>query len=164
MVAAFIAKRIAFNQQRSFSRFIIRLSVVATVISVMVMIVTLAFTNGFQREVGRKVFSFLGHIRIQEKQPMKAIIAEEIPLLMDSVLVQKIRQNPAVKQIHPFSTKYAILKTTDELEGVLLKGYNAEYDLIFLSDSSNRGAPLLSTIVPIAARSCCRSTRRSSCN
>ncbi len=142
MVAAFIAQRIAFNQQRSFSRFIIRLSVVATVISVMVMIVTLAFTNGFQREVGRKVFSFLGHIRIQEKQPIKAIIAEEIPLLMDSLLVQKIRQNPAVKQVHPFSTKYAILKTTDELEGVLLKGYNAEYDFDFFKRFIKQGRPI----------------------
>ena len=128
MVAAFIANRIAFNQQRSFSRFIIRLSIVATIISVMVMIVTLAFTNGFQAEVSRKVFSFLGHIRIQEKQPAKAIIAEEIPLRMNDSLEQTIRQNPAVQQIHPFSTKYAILKTPEEIEGVLLKGYNRSYD------------------------------------
>lgn len=127
-VAGFIANRIAFNQQRSISRFIIRLSIVATVISVAVMIVTLAFANGFQRTVSEKVFSFWGHIRIQEKQPYKALIAEEIPIEAYPELVQQVKQNPAVKTIAPFATKYAILKSGEQIEGVLLKGIDKNYD------------------------------------
>ena len=138
-VAAFIANRIAFNQQRSFSRFIIRLSIVATVISVAVMIVTLAFANGFQEQVSQKVFSFWGHIRIQEKQPFKALIAEEIPLEKNDSLIDEIRRNPKVKSIHPFATKYAILKTKDEIEGVLLKGLDSTYDFNHLSRFMREG-------------------------
>ncbi len=44
------------------------------------MIVTLALANGFQEAVSQKIFSFWGHIRIQEKQPGKAIISEEIAI------------------------------------------------------------------------------------
>jgi lipoprotein-releasing system permease protein len=131
-VAGFIANRIAFNQQRSFSRFIIRLSIVATVISVAVMIITLAFANGFQEEVSQKVFSFLGHIRIQEKQPFKALIAEETPLERNDSLVDEIRKDPAIESIYPFSTKYTILKTKDEIEGVLLKGFDNGYNFSHL--------------------------------
>lgn len=138
-VASFIANRIAFNQQRSFSRFIIRLSIVATVISVMVMIVTLALANGFQEKVAQKIFSFWGHIRIQEKQPDKAVIAEETPISKNDSLIMAIKKNPEVLSIHPFATKYAILKTKDEIEGVLLKGLDSTYDYSHLKDFMQEG-------------------------
>jgi lipoprotein-releasing system permease protein len=127
-VASFIANRIAFNRQKSFSRFIIRLSIVATVISVAVMIVTLAFTNGFQETVSQKVFSFWGHIRVQYKQPMKSSIAEEEQIEKNDTVVQAMRQNPKLVSIHPFATKYAILKTRDEIQGVLMKGLDSTYN------------------------------------
>jgi lipoprotein-releasing system permease protein len=127
-VASFIANRVAFNRQKSFSRFIIRISTVATVISVAVMIVTLAFTNGFQETVSQKVFSFWGHIRVQYKQPLKASIAEEEQIEKNDTVVKLIKQNKDVVSIHPFATKYAILKTKEEMEGVLMKGLDSSYD------------------------------------
>ncbi|MBL7737771.1 MAG: ABC transporter permease [Chitinophagaceae bacterium] len=141
-VAGFIANRIAFNQQRSFSRFIIRLSIVATVISVAVMIITLAFANGFQETVSQKVFSFWGHIRVQEKQPYKALIAEEIPIQKNDTLAGAISHNPEVLSIHPFATKYAMLKTKDEIEGVLVKGLDNTYDFDHLKPFIKEGRPI----------------------
>ncbi|MCZ2459080.1 MAG: ABC transporter permease [Chitinophagales bacterium] len=138
-VAGFIANRIAFNQQRSFSRFIIRLSIVATVISVMVMIVTLALANGFQEKVADKIFSFWGHIRIQERQPDKAVIAEETPITKNDTLIQEIKKNPDVVSIHPFATKYAILKTKEDIEGVLLKGLDSTYNYDHLKQFMQSG-------------------------
>ncbi len=147
-VAAFIANRIAFNTspgpggKKSFSRFIIRLSTVATVISVAVMIVTLAFANGFQETVSQKIFAFWGHIRVQEKQPDKAIISEETPIIKNDSLIKIISQNPEVQSIYPFATKYAILKTTDEIEGVLLKGFDSTYNFSHLQPFIKAGRPI----------------------
>ncbi len=138
-IASFIARRIAFNQQKSFSRFIIRLSIAATAISVMAMIITLSFLNGFQETVSHKVFSFWGHIRVGLRQPMKSSIAEEEPIEAMDTLARKIRQMPGVASIHPFATKNAILKTADELEGVLVKGLDKAYDTMHMKSFMKQG-------------------------
>ena len=138
-ISSFIARRIAFNRQKSFSRFIIRLSIAATVISVAVMIVTLSFVNGFQETVSGKVFSFWGHIHIQYRQPMRAAIAEDIPIEQKDTLANEIRHMPQVQSIHPYATKYAILKTTDEMEGVLMKGVDTAYNFSNLSAFLQKG-------------------------
>jgi lipoprotein-releasing system permease protein len=91
------------------------------------MIITLSFVNGFQNTVSQKVFSFWGHVRVQYRQPMKANIAEEVPIEKNDVLYRAIKGLPGVASVHPFATKYAILKTTEEMEGVLLKGFDSAY-------------------------------------
>ncbi|HNU16075.1 MAG TPA: ABC transporter permease, partial [Chitinophagaceae bacterium] len=111
----------------------------ATIISVAVMIITLALANGFQEAVSQKVFSFWGHIRIQEKQPGKAIISEETPIYKNDSLITSILQNPEVKSIHPFATRYAILKTTDDIEGVLVKGFDDSYNFDNLQQFVKQG-------------------------
>lgn len=127
-IASFIARRIAFNRQRSFSRFIIRLAIGATAISVAVMIMTLAFVNGFQEAVSQKIFSFWGHIRVQHYEQYKAAIAEESPIQKNDSIVNALLHIEGVNRVQSFATKYAILKTPETIEGVLFKGVGREYN------------------------------------
>lgn len=127
-VASFIATRIAFNNQRSFSRFIIRLATAATALSVAAMIITISFVSGFQEAVGQKVFSFWGHLRIQQYQEDKAIVAEETPLEQNDTVVQVVKSMPGVKSIQVFTTKSAVLEKNKEIEGILFKGVDSHYD------------------------------------
>lgn len=127
-IAAFIARRIAFNQQRSFSRFVIRLSIGATVISVAVMILTLAFANGFQKTISQKVFSFWGHVRVQSYNGARVSIAEETPIAKNDSVLNLKKIDPEIKTVQAFATKNAILKTSATIEAVLLKGVEKDYD------------------------------------
>ena len=133
-VAGFIAKRVAFNQQRSFSRFIIRLSIGATVISVAVMILTLAFASGFQKTISNKIFSFWGHVRIQNFEAMKVSIAEETPITRNDSVTSLNQRFPEIKTIQAFATKNAILKTSETIEGVMFKGIEKDYDFSNMKD------------------------------
>src|SRR3954470_5998169 len=118
-IAVFIARRIAFNAQQSFSRFIIRLAVTATAVSVSAMIITLAFVNGFQETVSQKVFSFWGHIRLQQYEPSKALVAEESPLVKNDSVITALKGLAHIRSIQGFATKSAVLQQQTNIEGIL---------------------------------------------
>jgi lipoprotein-releasing system permease protein len=103
------------------------------------MIITLSFVNGFQETVSNKVFSFWGNVRVGYRQPMKATIAEEEPIDGNDTLVDSIRRMPQVRSIHPFATKYAILKAPTEIEGVLVKGLDSSYDTVHMKGFMKQG-------------------------
>ena len=96
------------------------------------MIVALALVNGFQETVSNKVFSFSGHIRVQFKQVLRGPVTEEIPIEINPKATAAIKNDPRVKSIHPYATRYAILKAKDAMEGVLIKGLNEEFDFNLL--------------------------------
>src|ERR1700733_11030514 len=98
-VASFIARRIAFNRQQSFSRFIIRLAIAATIISVAAMLLTLAFTNGFQYAIAQKVFNLWGDIRVRHYSPGQDAIAEESPLEKNDTVLRALRSDPDITTI-----------------------------------------------------------------
>lgn len=122
-----MARRIAWNPQRSFARFIMRISIIATAISVAVMIIAVSLVNGFQDAVREKVFGFWGHIRIQERQAPRSLISEEIPIVHNPALVDTIRKNSGVRSIHAFATRYGVLKTEEEMEGLMIKGVDRSF-------------------------------------
>ncbi|WP_295231623.1 FtsX-like permease family protein [Sediminibacterium sp.] len=132
----FIAKRLAFSKQQSFSRFIIRLSVGATTVGIAAMIITLCFVNGFQQAVADKVYSFWGHIRVQHFEPDKSMMAEEVPINRDIKVEKLIESQKEVSKIQAFATKSAVLEFHKNIEGVLIKGIEANYD-------SNRIKPFI---------------------
>jgi lipoprotein-releasing system permease protein len=103
------------------------------------MIVTVALVNGFQETISQKIFSFWGHIRVTDKQPLKSTIAEEFPITKNDTAFAAIKNNPDVQSIHPFATRYAILKTKDEMEGVLIKGLDPSYHFNHLQQFMKEG-------------------------
>lgn len=126
-IAAFIARRVAFNPERSFSRFIVRLSVTATVISVAVMIITIAFAGGFQQTISNKIFSFFGHVRVQDYNALQYSVAEDLPLKKNDSVYRLPTFYPEIRKVQAYATKNAVLKTAETIEGVLFKGVEKDY-------------------------------------
>lgn len=164
-VAYFIAQRVAFNSQQRFSKIIIRIAIAAIALSVAVMIAATSLVAGFKQEISEKVFGFWGHIQIIHFESNRSF--EVVPIRKDSTLVEQLKaaqgvQYPEpvyflgrlmhfnrttqtqgrIRQVQVFAEKAGIIKTGDELEGIVLKGIGEDYDWSFFRDYLKSGDTL----------------------
>lgn len=109
-----IAKRISFQPQKSRTSFIVRLSIIATTISVAAIIICFSIVNGFQASISNKVYSFWGNIQIGSNNGTS--------LETDTVLQQKILQLNGVQAITPFAIQTGVISFQNEMEGIIIKG------------------------------------------
>lgn len=126
-VSLFIARRIVGNRQPSFAGFIIKIAAIATGISVATMVVTLSMVNGFQYEVAEKVYSFWGHVRIQNLEPYRTMVAEESPMLRTNQIDTLVKAESEFKHAHAFVARSVVLRSQTQFEGVLMKGVEAPF-------------------------------------
>ncbi len=122
----FIAKRLALGDKKSFSRFIIRIAMVAIALSVAVMIVSTCMVSGFSKEIKERIFGFWGEIHITNFDNNESF--ETTPIKKEQVFLDKIRKANDVRNVAPFIIKAGILKTKSEIEGIALKGVDKDYD------------------------------------
>lgn len=123
-VSYYIAKRLVFHQQRGFSRFIIIISLVATLLSVATMIVSSSMVKGFRHEIANKIYGFWGHIQIRSFETFNGY--DDEPLAYDATLVQTIKSLDEVQSTGAFALKPCILKTENEIESLILKGVDEQ--------------------------------------
>src|SRR6185436_1016847 len=102
-IALFITRRIALSRQPSFSRFIIRIAVVAVALSVSVMIIAGAMVTGFQKEISRKVFGFWGHVNIKSYEQNFGY--EDKPISIHQSFYPSLEKVEGIKHIQVYATK-----------------------------------------------------------
>lgn len=91
------------------------------------MILTLAFVSGFQHAIAEKVFNFWGHIRVQQHPSYSADLSDELPSRGNDTVLRLIKNNSAVRSVDAYASKASLLKSASNMEGVILKGVDANF-------------------------------------
>lgn len=120
-----LAHRILKDKGNRFSRPIIRLSVMGVSIGVVIMMLAIGITSGYKQAIRDKVIAMGSHIRITHFDQNYSY--EQVPFDKNQSFVQQIRQHPEVADIQHYATKVGVIKTTDQVEGVVLKGVDQTF-------------------------------------
>lgn len=133
-ISLFIANKVAFNQKKSFSSFIVKIAVLAIALSTSVMIIGTAITQGYQKVITKKFYNCWGHIHITNflADPSHFINADKITT--DSSLLKKLSSINEIKSIHTYNIQSCLLKTNNDMEGVLLKGLDNSHSNLLTGD------------------------------
>lgn len=129
----FITQRIAFSKSSSFSGFIVKIAIAAIALSMTVMIITTAIVSGFQNEIRNKIFGFWGHIHITSFDSNNSY--EDINPISQNQLFYPDTKNTSkdIKHLQVFAHKAGIIKTDNDIEGIVLKGISSDFDWSFFS-------------------------------
>lgn len=138
--AYFIANRITFKSKRTFSKLIVRIAIIGIMLGLGVMILSLAIVRGFKQEIREKVRGFSGDIQVVKFDLNNSY--ENSPFAADDNFIKKAKAIQLVSSVAPFALKPGIIKTQNEIEGVVLKGVDKTYDWSFFKKNLISGSVL----------------------
>ncbi len=138
----FIARKISPGKQgKSYTGLIRKISVLSIALGLAVMIIAMAVVTGFQGEIREKVIGFGAHIQVTNFD--YNVSYEPAPISRDQDFLKPLKELPGVRHVQEFATKTGIIKTDEDIHGIVMKGIGPDFDWSFFAPRMVEGSPLL---------------------
>lgn len=128
----FIANRIFSLSKENLSSTVMRLAVASVALAIIVMLIAWAVVVGFKNQIRDKVIGFVAPIHIQSFDKNESV--EETPFQLDSLLISRLNSIEGIAHYQMAANKAGMIKTDDEIQGVILKGVDQNYDWSYFSN------------------------------
>jgi len=125
-IALYLAKKIQHTKNQTFSSIIIKVGTASIAIAVSVLILSFFILLGFKNTIKKKLFSQTSHIQVNKITLNRSF--EEATMTNNLVFFNKTIKLPEVKSANKVALKSVILKSEEEISGVILKGIDKNYD------------------------------------
>lgn len=122
----FISKRISRQTDEGFSATIHKIAVASIGIGLGATIIAFLIMRGFQDTVKNKIYSFNGHLLVNKFTMNNSM--EEPPMDINIDLYRNYTSYPGVRHVQEYAHKAGLIKTDDEVLGVVVKGVGRSYD------------------------------------
>ena len=138
-VEYFIAKRLftAKEKNNRYTKPILRIAILAIALSVAVMLLSITVLTGFKNEISNKIIGFGSHITITNFTNNQSYESE--PIAINQEFYPSITDQKGIKHIQTFATKAGIIKTEDEILGMVLKGISSDFEPSFFEQNLVEG-------------------------
>ncbi|PKG43618.1 ABC transporter permease [Psychroflexus sp. MES1-P1E] len=131
----FISKRLVTKSdyKSSISAPIIKIAISAIAIGVVMMFIAIATGFGLQEKIREKIAAFNGHIVINNFTNNQATITQN-PVSTQQEFYPFFTSIPEIEHIQKVATKYGIIRTETDFEGIVVKGVDEQYRWDYLEE------------------------------
>jgi len=136
-IELFIAQGILSKDKRNFSFPVIKLSIVSVALGLAIMIIAVAVTSGFKNTIADKVIGFGSHLQITSFNLNRSYETE--PVLINQPFYPGLKDSAGIRHIQVFAAKSGLIKTENQIHGVVLKGIWTDFDWSFFQDKIIEG-------------------------
>lgn len=135
----YIARRIFSSKENrnNLSHRIVNIALFGIVLGLVVLILSVAIVTGYKSEVGRKVIGFGSHLQIVNLDSNQSF--ETNPISQNQAFLPELKNIEGVRHVQIFATKPGIIRTDDEIQGVVLKGIGPDFDWSFFRENKVAG-------------------------
>lgn len=119
------------------TRPIIRIATFSVALGVAIMIIALAIITGFKSQIRDKVIGFGSHIQITNFDANTSF--EPQPIDRNQAFYPKMDTVKGIRHIQIYATKAGIVKTEEEIHGVVIKGIGSDFDWDFFKSKIIQG-------------------------
>lgn len=134
----FISNRLFSLSKENLSVTVMRLAVTSVALAIAVMIISLAVVVGFKNQIRDKVVGFVAPIHIQALDRNESY--EQVAFVMDDRLRGILESTEGIRHFQQVADKAGMIKTDDEIQGVVMKGVDPTYDWSYFRKSLIQGA------------------------
>ncbi len=124
----FIAKRIRSQKGSSFSKVITRIAIGSIALGIAALIISMAIFEGFKQTILDKIVSQTGHIQILKFDMNNSF--ETSPLSTQRDFYTELENQNYISHIQSYTQKPVLLRTDEDLMGLVLKGVDTKYDTV----------------------------------
>ncbi|EKD31914.1 MAG: hypothetical protein ACD_77C00219G0011 [uncultured bacterium] len=106
---------------------------ISVAVSMIVMLLAIAISDGFKREIRDKAIGFSGGIVLSS--PGIETTTYQYPVESDLSYIKDIINIPGVISVQSYACRSGIIKNGEEIQGILLKGVDSNYNWTFFKNS-----------------------------
>jgi len=136
-----LSKTLLKSEQSNYSKPIVKITIAGVALGVTLMLLALFITAGYKKEIRNKMVSLGAHIRISSVEENYSF--DLLPFDRTQPFIEELSKNIHIKNVQFYATKVGILKTQDQVEGIVLKGIDSTFSWKLFLPHIIEGNPLV---------------------
>ncbi|MDR1866392.1 MAG: FtsX-like permease family protein [Bacteroidales bacterium] len=126
------------GSQKKSTGLMVSISIFGIALSLSVMIIAMAVTGGFKREISMKATGFAADIQITALDSQYSLY-NTLPISASQPFTDELKALPEVRHVQTYCVKPGIMKSAGEVQGIVLKGVGKDFEWDFFRKNLREG-------------------------